>query len=249
MMDFYNKIEMVERDHVVIGLMPPGKLAGIAQFAGLDETSHVIDFGCGYGETLLYWASTLGISGVGIDSSEIHIEHAKNAIGGLPIADRIDFVCTDATTYRFEPQSFDLAACINASNMFGEADVMFRNAIRHMKEVITDDGYLLIVEPYYTSPDVPKELIDYEGPLPAEIDLLHTIQREGFELVYMVHSSQADWDRYISSNLYYNVKWLKENRDHPEWQQRLESHRRWQEMYIKHRSRYEACVALLMTRI
>jgi SAM-dependent methyltransferase len=249
MMDFYNKIEMVERDHVVIGLMPHGKLAGIAQFAGLCENSHVIDFGCGYGDALFCWATTFWISGVGIDSSEIHIEYAKNAKDGLPVADRIDFMCTDATTYRFEPQSFDLAACIAASNMFGEADIMFGNAIRHMKEAITDDGYLLVVEPYYIRPDVPKELIDYEGPLPTEIDLIHTIQGEGFELVYMVHSNRADWDRYISSNLFYNVKWLTTNRNHPEWQQRLDSHRRWQEMYVRYRSRYEACVALLMTRI
>jgi SAM-dependent methyltransferase len=184
-MDFYNKIKMVERDHVVIGLMSPEKLAGIAQFAGLDETSRVIDFGCGYGETLLYWAETFGISGIGIDISETHIEYAKKAIQGLPIADRVNYVCTDATTYPFEPQSFDLAACITATNMFGDADIMFGNAIHHMKDAIKDDGYLLIVEPYYNNPEVPKELIDYEGPLLTEIDLIHTIQREGFDLAYI----------------------------------------------------------------
>jgi cyclopropane fatty-acyl-phospholipid synthase-like methyltransferase len=248
-MDFYTKIELMERDHVVIGLMPPGKLTGIAQFAGLDKASRVIDFGCGYGEALRDWATTLGISGVGIDSSEPHITSAKKAIRGLPIEDRIDYVCADATTYRFEPRSFDLAACINASNMFGDADSMCGNAIRHMKDAITDDGFLLLVEPYYTRPEVPPELIAYEGPLPTELDLLHTIHREGFEVAYMVHASQADWDRYIASTLYSNVQWLAANRGHPAWHQRLASHRRWQEMYVQYRSRFQACAAFLLTRI
>jgi SAM-dependent methyltransferase len=248
-MDFYFKIKMVEHEHVVIGLMSPEKLAGIAQCAGLNVTSRVIDFGCGYGEMLLDWAKTFGISGVGIDISKTHIDYAKNALKGLPIADRIIYTCSDATTYTFKPSSFDLAACVNASNMFGNGKTMFRNAIRHIKNAIKDDGYLLMVEPYYNSTEVPKGLIDYEGPLCTEIDLIHTIQREGFELVYMTHSDRADWDRYISSNMYYAIKWLKENQEHPERQQRIESHRRWQEMYVKYRIQYQENVALLMTMI
>ena len=133
--------------------------------------------------------------------------------------------------------------------MFGNADVMFGHAIRHMRKVIQDDGYLLIVEPYYNHPTVPQELVNYEGPLPTEIELLQTIQREGFELAYMVHSDRADWDRYISSNLFYNAKWLHTNRDHPNWPHKRAFHRRWQEMYVRYRSRYQECVALLMTRI
>jgi cyclopropane-fatty-acyl-phospholipid synthase len=83
--------------------MPPGKLTGIAQFAGLDDACRVIDFGCGYGEALRDWATTFRVSGVGMDRSEHHIAFAKKAIRGLPIEDRIDYVCADATTYRFEP--------------------------------------------------------------------------------------------------------------------------------------------------
>jgi len=248
-MDCYTKQRMRERTHVVIGLMSAEKLGVIAHFAGLDETSRVIDFGCGYGETLLSWAKNFGISGIGIDISETHIEYAKNAIQGSPFANKIDYVCTDATTYPFEPQSFDLAACITASNMFGEADVMFGNAIKYMKAAIKADGYLLLVEPYYTRPNIPQELIDFEGNLPLEIDLLHTIQREGFELVYMMHADRADWDRYISSNLYYNTQWLREHRNHPEWQQKFQWNRCWQEMYVRYRSQYQQCVALLITRL
>ena len=81
------------------------------------------------------------------------------------------------------------------------------------------------------------------------MDLLRTVQEEGFELVYMVHSDIADWDRYIASNLYHTARWLKEHPDHEDRQRRLEGHRRWQEMYVRYRRRFQESVALLMTRL
>jgi len=126
---------------------------------------------------------------------------------------------------------------------------MFRNAIRHMKKAIRDGGYLLIAEPYYYTADVPQALIDYEGPLNTEADLIRTIRDEGFELVQIAHSDRSDWDRYISSNLYHTIRWLKENPTHPDRQRKLESHRRWQDMYVGYRLELQGCVALLMTSI
>lgn len=126
---------------------------------------------------------------------------------------------------------------------------MIRNAIRHMKRAIRDGGYLLIAEPYYRTADVPEALIDYEGPLQTEADLIRTIPEEGFELVQMAHSDRDDWDRYISSNMYHAIRWLKENPSHPDRQRRLESHRRWQEMYVNYRLNLQGCVALLMTSV
>ena len=63
--------------------------------------------------------------------------------------------------------------------------------------------------------------------LPTEVQILDSIREEGFELIYMVHSDRADWDRYISSNQYHSSRWLKENRDHPDWADKLKGHRRW----------------------
>ena len=53
-MDFYARYAVAQRQFPVIGLLSPEKLLGIAQFAGLSNGSHVIEFGCGYGEDLLH---------------------------------------------------------------------------------------------------------------------------------------------------------------------------------------------------
>ena len=246
-MDFSTKIEIETRDYPVLGLLPPAKLVAVAQFAELDADSRVIDFGCGHGEALRCWAESFGISGLGIDIHQSHIKRAKEAMAGLADGARIEYVCADATQYPFAPGSSDMAACINASNMFGQAEVMFRNAIRHMRTAIHEQGFLLIVEPYYNTPAVPQALIDYEGPLRTEAELVNTLREEGFELVCRLHSDVTDWDRYISSNDYHTVKWLRENPDHPDWQRRRASHRRFQDMYIHYRRPYQSSVALLMT--
>jgi len=249
MRDFYYTIETTSRPDNVMGLLPPSKLAAIAQFAGLDAASKVIEFGCGFGEALLVWAETFGVAGIGLDAGEDQIRGAIDAASRSPHAGRLQYICTDAPTYEFVAGSFDMAACINATNMFGRQEAMFAIAIRHMKQAIRDDGCLLIAEPYYNRPGVPQQLIDYEGPLNTEENLLRAMHAEGFDLVYMIHSDRADWDRYISSNAYHTIGWLKDNRDHPEYQQRLEGHRRWSEMYVKYRLPYQESVAMLMTRV
>lgn len=248
-MDIFDRIEMEIWERPVVGLLLPEKLVDIVRYADLDAGSRVIDFGCGYGEALRCWAACFGVSGVGIDADARHIEGAKAALAGWPHGARLEYVCGDAVRYAFEPGSFDMAACLSATNMFGEEPAMFGNAIRHMKRAIRTGGHLLIAQPYYNEPDVPAELIDYEGRLTSEEDLLRTLVEEGFELVYMVHSEVADWDRYISSNLFHAVRWLRENRDHPDWRERLEKHRRFHDMYVRYRRRYQEFVALLMTAL
>ena len=234
------------RDYPVIGLIPPEKLVAVASFAGLVAGSRVIDFGCGFGEALRSWAEHLGVSGIGIDVLPAHIEAARKTIAVLAFAESIELICGDATAYEFTPRSFDMAACINASNMFGSPDVMFRNAIRHLGPAVRRDGHLLIGEVCYNTEEVPAELIAYEGPLPTESALLQTMRQEGYELVYMLHADSADWDRYISSNCYHTARWLELNPEHPDRRQALDSHRRFQDMYVRYRRKYQESVALLM---
>jgi len=249
MHDFWTKMQVVDRDDPVIGLMPPDKLTAVAAYADLNATSRVIDFGCGYGEALLCWAETFGISGLGIDRDEQHIARAKEILATTAYADRVEYVCADAMRYPFQPGFYHLAACASASNMFGPPESMFRNAIRHLRQTILLDGYLLIVEPYYNATSVPQELVGYEGKLPTEVELTRVVRDEGFEIVCFLHSDVTDWDRYISSNLAHAVRWLRENHGHADWRKRLESHHRFQDMYVQHRKRYQEVVALLMTRI
>lgn len=235
--------------HKVIGLFSVEKLVNIARFAGLAPGDRVIDFGCGFGENLIAWSERYGISGFGIDAGSEQIEFAQSAIKGSSQESLLEFVHGDATDRSYLDQSYDLAACITATNMFGRADVMFRAAIRHMKEAIKDNGYLLIAEPYYNNENVPDALIEYEGALHTEQDLIDTISEEGFELVYLLHSSRDEWDRYISSNLYHMIRHLQEHPDDLQRESILTFQKRWQDMYVSYRKKYQECAAFLMTRL
>ena len=249
MADFFNSVETMPRDYPVIGLLSPDKLLSISLFAGLSTNSRVIDFGCGFGESLRHLVERLGVSGVGIDLLGKHIEQAKKSLEGHPAAGRIEFVQADATKYPFAPESYDMAMNINASNMFGASDVMFRNAIIYMKRAVKKGGCLLIAEPCYNSGGVPTELVEYEGPLPSESGLLKIVREENLEVISMIHSDVTDWDRYISTNSYDTVRWLRANKNHPEWEHALASHREFQDMYVGYRMQYQESVALLMAEM
>jgi len=235
------------REYPVIGLLSPDKLLSIALFADLSSSSRVIDFGCGFGESLMHLANQFHITGMGIDILANHVDRANAALEGH--SEDIEFVQADVLKYPFVPESFDMAICINATNMFGTPDIMFRNAIKFMRRAIKKTGHLLIAEPCYNTDIVPEQLIKYEGPLATESKLLEFARDEGYEVVCIVHSDKTDWDRYISTNSHDSVTWLQDNKNHPEWNQVLSSHREFQDMYVRYRLKFQESVALLMTAI
>lgn len=233
----------------VIGLFDKTKLRSMACAARLTSSSRVVDFGCGYGDALILWAAEFGAAGVGIDSTERHIDKANTDSAAAGVSDRLRFECGDATTIDLGEREFDLAVCLTATGMFGESQAMFRNAIRRLSQVVRQEGYILVAEAYYTAEEVDAELVEFEGDLHTEAELIAIVREEGFVLSHLVHSDRADWDRYISSNANRDVEWLKASPDHPDRQNRIDGVNRWWNMYVGHRLPMQRCAAFLITRV
>ena len=78
--------------------------------AAAQQGEHVIDIGCGTGDTLLALARSVGPSGgaLGVDVSVPMLEYAKHRASQAGLAN-ITCALADATTYAFEPRQADLA--------------------------------------------------------------------------------------------------------------------------------------------
>jgi SAM-dependent methyltransferase len=95
-----------------------------------DAELQVLDVGCGTGNTSLALARRLGERGrvVGLDISSPMLERARTRAGlGHSNA---SFVCADAQTYAFEPESFDLIVSRFGVMFFDNPAAAFAN-IRH----------------------------------------------------------------------------------------------------------------------
>ena len=103
--------------------------------AGPKRGEHVIDVGCGTGDTLLAFAKIVGPSGavLGVDVSAPMLGFAKDRSADAGLGN-VSFALADATTYGFEPRWADLVYSRFGVMFFDDAIKAFANIRSGMKE-------------------------------------------------------------------------------------------------------------------
>lgn len=233
-MEFFDLKNISERYMELINPVTPEKILTIGKFLGLKKDSRVIDFGCGFGEVLALWGQHFGILGIGIDVREYACQRASKKMSERGFADRIEIVCANAAQYPFAKQTFDVAACIGASFIWGG----YRPTMRAMKEAIHSNGKLVIGEPYWLKEQIPSEYAQAEQAVHTEYKLLQITREEGFDFEYVVRASHDDWDRYEADNWYGLMRWIEENPKHPERKEVIEHLHKCQDEYLRYGREY-----------
>src|SRR5262249_15945665 len=109
------------------------------QRAGVKLGEHVLDVGCGCGQTALELAQRVGASGsvVGIDISQPMLARARERQNELGIKN-LEFLHADAQTYSFQPQRFDFIFSPFALIFFYDPAAAFAN----LRTTLRSDGRL-----------------------------------------------------------------------------------------------------------
>lgn len=99
---------------------------------------HVVDIGCGTGDTTAVLSRAVGLSGhvLGVDISETLIAYARAEHGAQARAHRLDnatFVVGDAATHPFQAGHYDLAFSRFGVMFFADPVAAFRNIRRALK--------------------------------------------------------------------------------------------------------------------
>jgi SAM-dependent methyltransferase len=232
-MNFLNLKDISERDMELVNPTSPEKVLAVGRAAGMSHGKRVIDFGCGFGEALALWAERYGIGGVGIDIRPKACERARAKMQARSLTERIEIACMNAAEHVFTPHTFDVAACIGASFIWGG----YRPTLQHLREAIKPDGAVIIGEPYWLNSNVPPEYSRREQ-VHTEFELLQIAREEGFDVVYVARASHDEWDRYERDNWQGLMHWLRENPDHPDRQQVLDHLRGSQDEYFRYAREY-----------
>ena len=100
--------------------------------AAIAGGEHVLDIGCGCGDTTLAIAKLVGSKGraIGLDLSAVMLGRARER---TPPGASIDFVEADATTYPFEPAASDLLFSRFGVMFFAEPKHSFANMRKGLK--------------------------------------------------------------------------------------------------------------------
>jgi len=189
------------------------KLATLGAALRLKSGTRVLDLGSGSGEMLCTWARDYGVTGTGIDMSQLFTEQAKLRANELGVADRVEFIHGDATGYVAD-EKVGVAACIGATWTGGGVV----GAIMLLAKSLCNGGIILIGEPYWRqlppTEDIAKGcLAGSSSEYHTLPELLASFSNIGYDVVEMVLADQDGWDRYEAAKWLTMRRWLETNPD------------------------------------
>ncbi len=210
-MDIPRIFTITESAHRIHNPITPVKLATLGAALRLEPGARVLDLGSGSGEMLCTWARDHGISGTGVDLSELFTEQAHRRARELGVADRVTFIHGDAAGYVAE-EKVDVAACVGATWIGGGV----AGALELLSQSLRPGGLTLVGEPFWRQMPPTEEVA--RGCHATSIadflmlpELLASFGDLGYDVVEMVLADQDGWDRYEAAKWLTMRRWLEGN--------------------------------------
>ncbi len=212
-MDIPRIFNITESAHRIHNPFTPEKLATLGAALRLEPRTRVLDLGSGSGEMLCTWARDHGISGTGIDKSQLFTKQAKLRAEELGVTDRVELIHGDAAGYVAD-EKVGVAACLGATWIGGGV----AGTIELLAESLRTGGIILIGEPYWLhlppTEDVAKRcLAGSTSDFFTLPQLLASFADLEYDVVEMVLADQDGWDRYEAAKWLTMRRWLEANPD------------------------------------
>lgn len=210
-MDIPRIFNISESAHRIHNPFTPEKLATLGAVLRLEPGTRVLDLGSGSGEMLCTWARDYGITGVGVDMSQLFSDQAKLRAEELGVAGRVEFIHGDAAGWVAD-EKCGVAACVGATWIGGGV----AGTIELLAKSLSGNGIILIGEPYWrqlpATEDVAREC--GAGSISDFLvlsELLGSFDELGYDVVEMVLADQEGWDRYEAARWLTMRRWLEAN--------------------------------------
>lgn len=214
-MDILRQHEISEAGHRILNPFTDDKLMLLGEVCRLRPGQRQLDLACGKGEMLCRWAGRFGISGLGVDISEVFLSAAARRARELGVADRVRFEQADAGAFVAGPDRYDIVSCIGATWIGGG----LTGTLRLIRPAAYPGGLMLVGEPFWHE-EPPAGAYQALGCAPDDFGTLGgTLDRfgaAGLPLVEMVLADGDSWDRYVASQWWTVSRWLSDHPDSPD---------------------------------
>jgi len=210
-MDIPRIFNITESAHRIHNPFTPEKFATLGAALRMERGTYVLDLASGSGEMLCTWARDYGITGTGIDMSQLFTEQAKLRAKELGVAEQVKFIHGDAAGY-VSDEKVGVAACVGATWIGGGV----AGTIQLLSRSLCTGGVILVGEPYWRQLP-PMENIAKECHAQSISDflvlpeLIASFDHLGYDVVEMVLANQDGWDRYEAAKWLTMRRWLEAN--------------------------------------
>jgi len=210
-MDIPRIFNITESAHRIHNPFTPEKLAVLGSALRMKTGTKVLDLGSGSGEMLCTWARDYGITGTGVDMSQLFTEQAKLRAKELGVTDKVKFIHNNAAGY-VSDEKVDVAACVGATWIGGGV----AGTIKLLEQSLNKGGIILIGEPYWRRLPPTEDIA--KGCFANSISdflilpkLLASFSNLGYDVVEMVLADLDGWDRYEAAKWFTMRRWLEAN--------------------------------------
>lgn len=210
-MDIPKIFTISESAHRIHNPFTAQKYATLGQALRMTPGTRVLDLGSGSGEMLCTWARDHGITGIGIDMSQLFSAQARQRAEQLGVTDRVSFIHNDAAGYVAD-EKCDIAACVGATWIAGGV----AGTITLLAKSLKPGGIIVIGEPYWRQMPAAEDIAQACGAgsvadFLSLADLVSFFDNLGYDLVEMVLADQEGWDRYEAAKWLTMRRWLEAN--------------------------------------
>ena len=198
---------VVEAEHEIQNPISAEKIRLLGERLGLGPESRVLDVASGRGGPALLLAQEFGCRLTCVERAPEFVAAARERIASAGLEDLIELVEADAATY--ELGRYDVALCLGATFVYG-------GLVPTLERLSAAAPLVAVGEPYWrTWPPPPEAAEERENCLPLH-ETIERAESTGVRAVYLIASSEDDWDRYYSLRWQTLDRWLEANPGHPQ---------------------------------
>jgi SAM-dependent methyltransferase len=216
---------VVQSEHEILNPTSPEKIRLLGERLGLDADSHVLDVASGRGGPALLLAREFGCRLTCVERSPEFVAAARERVARAGLEERIEIVESDAES--FEPGRYDAALCLGATFAYG-------GLVPTLERLSAVAPVVAVGEPYWRvwppPPETDRE--DAEDFLPLH-ETVRRFESTGVRVVYLIVSSEDDWDRYEALQWQTLDRWLEANPEHPQADELRERGAAYRDRYLR----------------
>ncbi len=210
----------------------PVKMETFFALLDLPASASVLDIGTGNAEVLIRLVELYGVKAIGIERSPAALSRAREQIAARVPHSSIELRDIDASTLPALGESFDVAICIGASEIFGG----YAGTLQTLAQSVQPGGQLVVGELYWKQEPTPDYLTTFG--IPREEYTTHANNvaigvEQGLIPLFALVASDDEWDQYEWWRIRAIERYAQEQPDDPDVPTLLERIRWWRDMYLR----------------